>query len=160
MRYDSLVYGLSHGILKSRHAAEDVRQEVFLLVRERLDQLQDGTRFAPWVATITRNACLSLLRRSKPERSLELLGEDDHPVVTIEGPFEKQEQRTLLRKWVDELPEEQRTAIELHYFQEQRVAMIARFLGAPESTVKWRIHQGRVALREAATVQGYAHPGR
>lgn len=81
-------------------------------------------------------------------------------MVTIEGALEKQEQRTLLRKLIDELPEEQRTAIELHYFQEQRVAVIALFLGVPESTVKWRIHQGRVALRDAATVQGYTHPGR
>jgi RNA polymerase sigma-70 factor (ECF subfamily) len=120
VRYDPLVYGLAHGMLRNRHSAEDVRQEVFLRVRERLDQLQDATRFGPWVAAIARNACLSWLRQVKPARSLELLGEDEHPRVSIEAEVELREQRTLLRQLVDGLPEEQRTVIELHYFQEQR----------------------------------------
>lgn len=160
VRYDGLVYGLAHGVMRSRHGADDARQEAFLRVRGSLEQLDDPSRFAPWLATITRNVCVSLLRREKPARPLDSLTEDEHPRVTIDAAVEQRERRTLLRQLVDRLPEEQRTVVELHYFQEERVPAIARFLGLPESTVKWRIHEGRVALREAATAEGYADPER
>lgn len=156
LRYDSMVYGTAHSIVCRRDVAEDIRQEVFLKVYAGLTQLRDGNRFAAWLGSITHNACYSWLRRQKPTAPLESLSEAEHPRPrTPDEHAERSEQRTLLRQMIDQLPEDYRVVVELHYFQEQRVHEIAAFLGLPESTVKWRIHKAREDLRRTAKINGY-----
>jgi RNA polymerase sigma-70 factor (ECF subfamily) len=65
------------------------------------------------------------------------------------------ERRTLLRRMIDRLPENCRTVVELHYFEEQPVAEIARFLDLPETTIKWRLHRARAMLQRTARINGY-----
>ena len=139
----------------SRDSAEDIRQEVFLKVYAQLGQLRERAKFANWVSSITYNTCKSWLRRRRPTRPLEALTESEHPSTVIEPDLEQREQRTLLRRMIDRLPEADRTVVELHYFEGQRVAEIADFLDLPESTVKWRIHRAREALRRTAEINGY-----
>jgi len=79
----------------------------------------------------------------------------EHPNASFEPDIERRELRTLLRQMIDKLPEEYRMVIELHYFQGQRVIQVADFLELPESTVKWRIHKAREALRHTAKINGY-----
>jgi len=155
MRYDSLVYGLAHSILCRRDVAEDIRQEVFLKMYTKLSQLQEHTKFASWLKSITYNACKSWLRSQKPILPLESLANMEHPNASFEPDIERRELRTLLRQMIDKLPEEYRMVIELHYFQGQRVIQVADFLELPESTVKWRIHKAREALRHTAKINGY-----
>ncbi|MEW6752046.1 MAG: sigma-70 family RNA polymerase sigma factor [Candidatus Latescibacterota bacterium] len=113
VRYDRLVFGLAHGMLKSREYAQDVRQEVFLKVRAGLEELQAPSRFGPWVASITRNACRSWLRGQRPTCPLDSLSECEHPQASPTPGDQDHEQRTLLRQMIDRLPEEQRTVVEL-----------------------------------------------
>ena len=148
MRYDGLVYGIAHSITCRRDVAEDIRQEVFLKVHGELPQLQSPAKFTSWLRSITYNACRTWLRRQRPVVPLDSLTDAQHPRSTIGD--EDEERRTLLRRMIDLLPQEQREVIELHYFEGSPVAQIARFLGLPESTVKWRIHKARVALRTRA----------
>jgi RNA polymerase sigma-70 factor (ECF subfamily) len=155
MRYDSLVYGLAHSMVHRRDVAEDIRQEVFLKAYTQLPQLQEHTRFASWLKSITYNACKEWLRRQRPVVPLESLADMEHPAASVEADVERCELRTLLRQMIDKLPEEYRTVIELHYFEGQRVAQIADFLELPETTVKWRIHKAREILKRAAKINGY-----
>lgn len=155
MRYDSLVYGLAHSMVRRRDVAEDIRQEVFLKIYAKLPQLHDHTKFAGWLKSITYNLCKGWLRRQRPIVPLESIADMEHPTASVEADVERRELRTLLRQMIDKLPEEYRTVIELHYFEGQRVAQIADFLQLPESTVKWRIHKARETLRRAAKINGY-----
>ena len=155
MRYDSLVYGLAHSMLCRRDVAEDIRQEVFFKVYTRLPQLQDHSKFASWVKSITYNTCKGWLRRQRPTVALDSLKGMEHPSPSVEADAEQRELRTLLRQMIDKLPEEYRTVIELRYFEGQRLAQIAEFLGVSESSVKWRIHKAREALQRAAKINGY-----
>ena len=155
MRYDSLVYGLAHSMVCRREVAEDLRQEVFLNVYTKLSQLQEHNKFSSWLKSITYNACRSWLRRQRPIVPLKSLEVVEYPSNSFEADIEKRELRTLLRQMIDKLPEEYRMVIELHYFEEQRVAQIADFLELPESTVKWRIHKAREILKRAAKINGY-----
>jgi RNA polymerase sigma-70 factor (ECF subfamily) len=138
-----------------RDVAEDIRQEVFLKMYTKLPQLQEHTKFASWLKSITYNACKSWLRRQKSTLPLESLANMEHPSASFEADVERRELRTLLRQMIDKLPEEYRTVIELHYFQGQRVAEIADFLELPDSTVKWRIHKARETLKLTAKINGY-----
>jgi RNA polymerase sigma-70 factor, ECF subfamily len=160
VRYDRFAFGLAHAILEDRHAAEDVRQDVFLMARSQLGQLQDPGRLGAWLATITRNACRSWLRRKRPDVPLDAAGDQPDPQALASAELERREQRTLLRQMIDGLPEKQRVVIELHYFEGYRVARIAHFLGVSEATVKWRIHEARAVLQQDARTRGYTETRR
>ena len=151
MRYDSLVYGLAHSIVCRRDVAEDLRQEVFFKVYTELSKLNDYNKFPSWLKSITYNACIGWIRRQKPFVDPESLVSNEHPIASIEA----RELRTLLRQMIDKLPEDYRVVIELHYFEEQSVAEIGKFLEIPESTVKWRIHKAREILKQMAKINGY-----
>ncbi|MFQ6041876.1 MAG: RNA polymerase sigma factor [Candidatus Poribacteria bacterium] len=120
-----------------------------------MPQLQEHTKFASWLKSITYNACKGWLRRQRPIVQLESLADMEHPTASFELDVERRELRTLLRQMIDKLPEDYRTVIELRYFEGQRVAQIADFLQLPESTVKWRIHRAREALKRTAKINGY-----
>ncbi|MCZ6680887.1 MAG: RNA polymerase sigma factor [Candidatus Poribacteria bacterium] len=156
LKYDRLVYGIAHSVVCSREAAEDIRQEVFLKAYTELPQLQELTKFASWLRSITYNACYSYLRRQRKTTSLDALTDVEQPkTASVEANVEGRELRTLLRKMIDRLPEEYRTVIELHYFEGQRVADIAEFLELSGSTIKWRIHKAREVLQRTAKINGY-----
>lgn len=155
LRYDRLVYGLAHGIVCSREAAEDIRQEVFLKIYAQLQQLREPAKFASWLRSITYNTCKSWLRHQKFIDAFELSIDADQPSDSTEPDLILREQRTLLRQIIDRLPEDYRTVVELHYFEEQPVAEIARFLDLPETTIKWRLHRARETLQRTARINGY-----
>lgn len=152
MRYDRMVYGAAHSMLSEREAAEDIRQDVFLKVYSQLDALKDAEKFGSWLHVITRNTCNTYLRRRKTTVAVDDLGESDHPVSpSCAADLEAREQRTWLRKAIDALPEDYRTAVELHYFEEQPLRQIALFFDIPESSVKWRLYRAREILKDMAS---------
>ncbi|MDE5894141.1 MAG: sigma-70 family RNA polymerase sigma factor, partial [Acetatifactor sp.] len=58
------------------------------------------------------------------------------------------EQKRLIRKAVDELPQRLRTIVLLFYMEDQSIDQIARITGIPTGTVKSRLHHARKALRQ------------
>jgi RNA polymerase sigma-70 factor (ECF subfamily) len=155
LRYDRLVYGLAHSIVCSRERAEDIRQEVFLKVYARLPDLREPAKFANWLRSITYNTCKSWLRHQKFMDAFELSLAAGPSDDSFEPDLILRERRTLLRRMIDRLPENCRTVVELHYFEEQPVAEIARFLDLPETTIKWRLHRARAMLQRTARINGY-----
>ncbi|MBI4551488.1 MAG: RNA polymerase sigma factor [Candidatus Latescibacteria bacterium] len=158
LRYDSLVYGIAHSLVRQREAAEDIRQEVFLKMYQGLARLQDATKFSNWLHTITHNTGKSWLRRQRTTVPVDSLAADEHPTASFAADLEQREQRTALRRMIDQLPVEYRTVVELHYFEGQRIMHIAAFLGLSEATVKWRLYRARDILQRAAKLAGYEVP--
>lgn len=158
LRYDSLVYGIAHSLVRQREAAEDIRQEVFLRMSRSLARLQDAAKFSSWLHTITRNTSKSWLRRQRTTVPVDSLADEEHPTASFAADLERREQRTALRRMIDQLPVEYRIVVELHYFEGQRLLSIAAFLGLSESTVKWRLYKARESLQRAAKLAGYEVP--
>ena len=82
-RFSRYVYAISVQAFRlDEQDAEDVFQEVFARVHERLDDLRDDEAIRPWIAQLTRNACIDKLRSARAE---ELMGEvTDFGAVTAE----------------------------------------------------------------------------
>jgi len=155
LRYDAMVYGIAHSMVRSKEVAEDLRQEIFIKMYANLSKLKELDKFTSWLKSITYNTCRSWLSRQKETVPVDSLTDAQHPTVSIDEEVEHREHRNLLRQMVDQLPLDYRVVIELHYFEGQRVAQIAEFLELPESTVKWRIHKARKMLEETAKINGY-----
>ena len=66
-RFSRYVYAIAVRRSGSRpHDAEDVFQEVFARIYERLDRLRDDAAIRPWIAQLTRRVCIDRLRRGRP----------------------------------------------------------------------------------------------
>lgn len=147
-KHAALVYGVAKRVLGNREQAEDVTQSVFLQVWARPEAFAGGN-FAAWIARVTRNASLDILRSAAVRTR-----EPEIPVdLPAEGALEEQVfervRATALATAVAALPEDQRIAIEQAYFAGLSYREVADRLNAPLGTVKSRIRMGLRKLLES-----------
>jgi RNA polymerase sigma-70 factor, ECF subfamily len=150
-RYRVILFGLLVRILNSREEAEDVLQEVFLQVWHRAADF-DETRGRPftWLVTVTRSRGIDRLRSLAARERVAIAGskEATEEVSDAASDAYASEQRELVSNALDQLPEEQRRALVLAYFEGLSQSEIAAKLGAPLGTVKTRMRSGLMKLRE------------
>jgi RNA polymerase sigma-70 factor (ECF subfamily) len=147
-RYAPLVFGLAKRMLGNSAAAEDVAQSVFLALWSRPSAFAGGN-FAGWIATVTRNASIDVLRSAavrtrEPELSPNIASNDDIDEEVFERVRAGQVAGAL-----QNLPEDQRVAIERAYFEGLTYREVAEKLGAPLGTVKSRIRAGLRTLSDS-----------
>jgi len=152
-RHGRLVYSLAFRIVRDQAEAEDVVQEVFSQAwrqAARYDASR-GTVLA-WLLTLTRSRSIDRLRgrRSRPEPSGEegLLNPLPHPEAPADVQVASAAQAAQIRSALDGLSVLQRVAIELAFYEGLTHAEIADRLELPLGTVKTRIRQGLLKLRD------------
>jgi RNA polymerase sigma-70 factor (ECF subfamily) len=155
-RYRLILFGLLVRILSSREEAEDVLQEVFLQVWRRATDFdeQRGRPFT-WLVTLARSRAIDRLRQLGSRERLavavaqEVGGEASDAVLDA---F-RSEQREIVAGALAALPQEQRCALMLAYFEGLTQTEIAARLSAPLGTVKTRMRSGLTKLRELLAEQ-------
>ena len=147
-RYSGVVYGVALRVLANTTAAEDVVQEVFLqLWRNPQSFDAERGRLGPWLAVIARNRAIDHLRKRPPEDDI-----DELPISTGLNLEDDTAQRLAIEKIrgvLALLPQDQRKALELAFFEGMTHTEIAGKTGEPLGTVKTRIRAGLLALRKA-----------
>ena len=145
--YHRLVYGLALRVLSDRAAAEDVTQAVFLKIWDS-PALFRGGNFAAWIARVTRNRSLDVVRARGVRDEAEF--SESMPVdESIEEAAIANLDGARVRDALAQLPPEQREPIELGFFDGITHQEIARRIGLPLGTVKTRIRTGLRRLRNA-----------
>lgn len=140
-RYVRAVYALALRRLGDREPAEDAVQETFASVwRSARTYRPERGPGAPWLYSIARNAVVDRLR-SRGDAAAEV---PDSPAGG-EGPQEHAEAGWLawrVHSALDELPENERTVLELAYWRGLSQSEISTELGIPLGTVKTRTRSG------------------
>jgi RNA polymerase sigma factor (sigma-70 family) len=152
-RHHAAILGFCRHMLGSREEAEDVVQHTFLAAFRDLAASGKPIELRPWLFTIARNRCLSLLRARRPQVPLELA----EPAT--EGLAATVERREDLRELLGDLaglPEEQRAALLLSELAALDHAGVAAVLGCPREKVKALVFQARSSL--AASREARATP--
>ncbi|HWP83317.1 MAG TPA: sigma-70 family RNA polymerase sigma factor [Bacteroidota bacterium] len=155
-RYASLLYTLSRRILPSPEEAEDVVQEVFLLVWKKSSTYVEsrGTVYS-WIITMCRNKAIDTLRSKRfkkqqqeidIEEAKEILS-DDHRLNPQEQAVVADYQR-IVQTALKRLSRDQIRILELSYFKGYSQSEIARILKMPLGTVKTKMRQGVLKLRQ------------
>ncbi|MDE0637329.1 MAG: RNA polymerase sigma factor [Candidatus Poribacteria bacterium] len=138
------------------HIAEDITQETFLQVYQKLETLEDSIQFSRWLHSIVNHLCIAWFRKNRiPTESLE---ETDISEIETEAYSQyvaaehakttAEAQRDLVRKLLAKLKESDREVITLHYFEEMTSAEIGSYLGVSENTAKSRIRRARQRLKK------------
>jgi RNA polymerase sigma-70 factor (ECF subfamily) len=133
--------------------AQEVAQEVFVRVHEKLETFRGEARFGSWLYRLAYNRALEHRRRARirmPHVSWDQLeGASSGCDVANE-----QERRQLVERLVEHLPDLYRTVIHMHYWLECSVGEIAETLGVPAGTVKSYLWRARQRLRQRARAEG------
>lgn len=147
-------------IIQDPVEAEDIAQNVFVQVYKAAGRYRTRARFAPWLFSIARNACLNELRRRSrhPAESLEIghgseEGPADRPLPDNQNPPPSQqvlrsELEAKVAEALSDLPENQRTAILLFQQQQMSYEEIAEVIGCSLVAVKSLIFRARETLKQ------------
>jgi len=150
-RYHSILLGLLLRILHSRVEAEDVLQEVFLQIWQRAANFDEARgRGFTWMVTLARSRAIDRLRSLQSRQRADDTALRDAPEAVGDASDDayQAEQREIVRAALAEIPEEQRRALLLAYFEGLTQSEIAARLGQPLGTVKTRMRSGMTKLRE------------
>ncbi|HEX8806033.1 MAG TPA: sigma-70 family RNA polymerase sigma factor [Candidatus Aquilonibacter sp.] len=143
--YSRLVYGVALRVLTDPASAEDVTQAVFMKLWSAPESFRGGNLPA-WLVRVTRNRALDVLRSRAAHPQVEIsadMPEDD----ALEDTAFKNMNCQIVRDAMAQLPDEQRTLIQLGFFGGLTHQELARRTGVPLGTVKTRIRAGLRKLR-------------
>jgi len=157
-----MVYGLALRITNDPFAAEDITLEVFLQVWRKAHTYDParGT-VSSWLITLTRSRAIDFLRSRKKHGADCEFSSDSAPDLQDWRPGPEQtslqgERASLVHAALQELAPERREAVELAYFSGLTHSEIADRTSLPLGTVKTRIRQGMMHLRELLSTQAEA----
>jgi RNA polymerase sigma factor (sigma-70 family) len=135
-----------------QHDAEDVFQEVFARVYERLGTLRDDAAVRPWIAQLTRNACIDRLRASGREELGDLLE------ATADDELDRLDEAFAVRQALAELSPECREILDRFFARDESYRTIGNELQLPQGTVASRISRCLGRLRTGLEGRSEALP--
>jgi len=154
-RHAGVLFGLICRILDDVKEAEDVLQDVLLLIWDKAASF-DAVQGRPlaWAVTLARHKAIDRLRATQRRRArfvadTDSEGVQDLPALQPSPPETARvhEQGELMRTALARLPSDQRRAIELAFFDGLTPTEVAATLNEPLGTVKARIRRGMLKLR-------------
>jgi RNA polymerase sigma-70 factor, ECF subfamily len=153
--YRERVFRLCFSMLQQRAWAEDVSQDVFLRIWRALPGFAGQSSLSTWIYAISRNACLSELRKRRPQVSIDDDTEGYHPEIAALAVADADDSATVsVTQMLEQLPMRYRQAVTLFYMEDKSYEQTAESLGMPLGTVKALLHRARKKLielsREAA----------
>jgi RNA polymerase sigma-70 factor (sigma-E family) len=136
---------LAYLLTGSKPLAEDLVQEAFVRLYGRFRDLRDPGAFEWYLRRTIVNLVRSHFRRLRVERAyVQRRGRERAPVADPPDPGTREE----LWKALLELPERERTAIVLRYYEDLSEARTAEVMGCPAGTVKSLVSRGTERLRQ------------
>lgn len=147
-RIQQPLHGYLARLLGNASEADDVMQDVMLILYRKLRWLNDPSLFRPWMFRIASREALRRLRRTpvvddSDDALAELTSDTD-----LENAFLRSERAEQLSLQLDTLPAMCRAVILLHYFEQLSLREVAEVLDLKVGTVKSRLNYGLSALRK------------
>ncbi len=151
-------YRLAWSILANDADAADATQDALVSAWRQLPRLRDPARFDGWLNRIVANAALMAHRHRVRLREVSVRPADGGAESPQPEPRQDLQARTQMDEFVDNdaigrafdrLRAKDRMILVLRHVEERPVAEIARTLGIPVGTAKWRLHAARTALEKA-----------
>lgn len=137
-RWGPTVYRMAYALVRSRHDADDVFQEVFLRLHRTAPHFESEAHEKAWLLRVTSNCARSLLSAPWRRRTVPL--EDVYP---YEDPSFSAVDEALAQ-----LPSKYRAVVHLYYYEGYATEEIARLLDRRPSTVRAQLTRARQKLSE------------
>ena len=162
-RYATPAVNFIHRLIRDRALAEDLAQEGFLRVYQRLNTYDADRKFSSWFFQVLRNITIDYLRVNRlPTASLDELEEAGNRGAAVDresaSPEEAAEQGELasaMAAALSRIRPEYREVVVLRYQEGMTHPEIAEILGLPSGTVKTYLHRARKELADLLSDAGW-----
>ncbi|MBK7884262.1 MAG: sigma-70 family RNA polymerase sigma factor [Chitinophagaceae bacterium] len=159
MRYKNKIFTSIYLLVKDRHLAEDIFQDVFIKVIDTLrsGKYTDEGKFLPWTMRIAHNMCVDHFRKVKRSPTVKTSDDRDiFEVINFSEPGADHHMMTgqsheRIRKMVDLLPEDQREVIVLRHYANLSFKEISDLTRCSINTALGRMRYGLINLRRMMT---------
>jgi RNA polymerase sigma-70 factor (ECF subfamily) len=167
LRWERPIYALAYRVIGREEDARDVCQDTFLRAYRALPGFKGQAKFSSWLYRIALNLCRDWIRKQRRTRTVPMpegvdlveLASEQGPVESIEDLVARRQMSDVVAQAMEQLPDEQRTAIILKEYHGLTFQEIAELQGCPLSTVKTRLYQGLSVLRRHLEVRGMTRSG-
>ncbi len=152
-RYHRHVYQTAYAIVRSRPDAEEVTQDTFIRMYQKVSSLQDEHAFHAWLTTTTTRLAIDHARRNKKHHN-QPLDETKDMLVANHADLSS---RAMLEEALDQLSPQHRAILLLRERDGYEYLEIATILKIPIGTVKSRLSNAKKALRLHVERDGVSH---
>jgi RNA polymerase sigma factor (sigma-70 family) len=143
-RFSRYIYAIAvQGFRLSEADAEDVYQEVFARVYERLHDLRDDEAIKPWLAQLTRRLCIDSRRASSREQP-----SDEEVTEGVDEVLARLDEALAVHEALAVLPDHCQEILDRFFARDESYRTIAEALQLPAGTIASRISRCLVKLRE------------
>lgn len=146
VRYEHRLARVIYRFVHNMETAEDLAQETFLKVYDRLEQFDSSRRFGPWLFRVGVNLTLDFLRRKKRRGRWSLFTDrwkDRVPDPAVADPRKALDLQQEVQKVLQMIPEKYRTVLMLRDLENFSTSEIAAVLQRKEATIRWRLAEAR-----------------
>jgi RNA polymerase sigma-70 factor (ECF subfamily) len=155
-RYQEKVYTTIYMLVKDKHLAEDLFQDLFIKVIDILksDKYNEEGKFSSWLIRVAHNLCMDHFRKVKSKPVIRTSdGYDFFDTMQFAEPsadhgITSQQTQATIRKMIDKLPEEQREVIILRQYANMSFREISALVQCSVNTSLGRMRYGLMNLRK------------
>jgi RNA polymerase sigma-70 factor (ECF subfamily) len=153
--YEKLVFRILHNMLPfDSDCIEDLAQEIFIKVFDRIGDYDENYPFRNWIYTITLNKARNFLRKKKVKhffqsQQLETVSVNDS------DEMEDREMKSRLREEIEKLPVYMREVLFLYYNEEIKIREISRMMGKNENTIKTWLKRAKEKLEKNSEIKKF-----
>jgi RNA polymerase sigma-70 factor (ECF subfamily) len=149
-KYQRMVYTLVIRILKNTEDAEEISQDVFVKVFQKLESFKGDSKFSTWLYRIAYFASLDELKKKKRTISIESInqiGNDDLGLVkdALSQIHEKQ-RKEIISGAIKKLKEDEQVILLLYYFEDQSLKEISKVVNLSIDNIKVKLFRSRKRL--------------
>ena len=145
-RHKDYIYRLAIGFVGDLDLADEITQEVFVRMFTGRKRWKPRAKFTTWIYKMTLNTSRELLRKKKREQTIR------NKVKSETGPrpehASSDAQEPELMNLIKILPDRQREAVVLRFFQKLSIKKTAKIMGCRQGTVKSHLHKAMRNLRK------------
>lgn len=154
--YQHLAFTIAYNIVKNRQDAEEVTQDSFVKVFNKISQFKEESKFSSWLFKIVYNTALSKIRKKQLDTfSLE---HDDYSIeygVDSHNGWNQMvldDQKKYIHRALDRLSEKDKIVLTLFYLADENLAEIGKITNEKQGTVKARLHRARSKVYDQLNV--------
>jgi RNA polymerase sigma-70 factor (ECF subfamily) len=147
-KYARRVFNIIVRIVKDRHLAEDIMQEVFVKVNKSINKFKFKSSFYTWLYRIAVNTALTFAKKKskkkEAELKLDILSHNSSPEKKLDNEYVKRK----IENAVNNLPEKQRMIFTLRFYEDLKYNDISKIMNVSENSCKTNFHYAMNNLKE------------
>jgi RNA polymerase sigma-70 factor (ECF subfamily) len=144
--YKDMALSLAYSIVKNKHLAEDIIQDVFIQVYKKMHTFKFKSRFSTWLYRIVVHTSYNELKKNKKFQTIDAIIKLPKTLISKDDLLIKENQTTFINLALNAMKTDEALVLRLFYLSEMRIEEIQTITGFSKSKVKVSLHRGRSNL--------------